>query len=71
MVRFSTAMLLLISIALPAAAEPDRHAVREACHDDYKAFCADVEHGGGRGHACLLEHVDKVSAPCRAALQAK
>jgi len=68
--RFLTALFFTIAFILPAAAEADRTAIREACHDDFKALCSD-EHGHGRGRACLQEHLDEVSPACKAALEAK
>src|ERR1700674_3647195 len=69
---------LLVSICLGAAAQfaladgpppaPSPEAINEAraaCDSDSQALCAGVQPGGGRILACLKEHKDKVSDPCK------
>ena len=46
----------------------DRHAARAACEADIKGFCSDITPGGGRVMLCVRAHDDKVSKPCRDAL---
>jgi hypothetical protein len=69
--RFLTTLFLASVFIQPAAAASGTNSVREACHDDLRTLCPDVEHGGGRSRTCLKEHLDKVSAACQAALEAK
>jgi Cysteine rich repeat len=72
---------LLVSICLGAAAQfaladqqppappPDALSeARAACDSDIQALCAGVQPGGGRILACLKEHKDKVSDPCKVAI---
>jgi Cysteine rich repeat len=72
---------LLVSICLGAAAQfaladepppaPSPEAINEAraaCESDIQALCAGVQPGGGRILACLKEHKDKVSDPCKVAI---
>ena len=40
----------------------------QACMADARQFCQGVERGGGRILACLNQHGDSVSAPCRDAI---
>lgn len=71
MSRLTTALVLLIAFIVPARAEPDRAALRQNCHDDYKALCDGVQPGGGHIIACLQQHVDKLTPACKTALQSK
>ena len=48
-----------------ASAQMRRQEMREACGADYKAFCADVQPGGGRIVACLEQNAAKLSASCQ------
>jgi Cysteine rich repeat len=73
---------LLVSICLGAAAPfaladgppppaPSPEAINEArvaCDSDIQTLCAGVQPGGGRILACLKEHKDKVSDPCKVAI---
>jgi hypothetical protein len=73
---------LLVSICLGAAAQfavadgppppaPSTDAINEAqaaCKSDIQALCPSVQPGGGRILACLKEHKDKVSDPCKVAV---
>lgn len=43
-------------------------AARAACAADVQRLCAGVPSGGGRIIACLKQHKDAVSAPCRSAI---
>jgi hypothetical protein len=39
----------------------------EACNGDVEKFCAGIERGEGRVHACLLQHRAELSPGCKAA----
>jgi Cysteine rich repeat len=63
----------------PAAAPPPRSyppmsprqelaLLRQSCGADYRAFCADVQPGGGRVIACLRDNGPSLSPRCRSAL---
>jgi hypothetical protein len=59
----------------PAAAPPmtPREAaamMRRACGGDFRALCRGVRPGGGRALACLADHQESLSPPCRKALAA-
>lgn len=42
---------------------------RDACADDAKKFCADVQPGGGRIHGCLKKNREQLTEGCRATFQ--
>ena len=42
--------------------------MRQACGGDFQRWCRGVELGGGRAMACLADHRESLSAPCRDAL---
>ncbi len=42
---------------------------REACREDARSFCSNVQPGGGRIKDCLLDHYKEVSDDCYDALQ--
>jgi hypothetical protein len=57
--------------AAPAPGMPSREAmseVRSACATDVQKLCPGVQPGGGRIVACLKEHKDEVSDPCKQAI---
>ena len=76
------AFALAVATAAPAFAQSDatkavpdvggggRGGAMKACKADRQTYCADVEKGGGRVMACMKDHADKLSAPCREALMA-
>jgi hypothetical protein len=41
---------------------------REACKADVDKFCSDVKSGGGRIIACMKQHKDELSQPCKDAI---
>merc|ERR1740129_1338976 len=45
-------------------ASPDTY---DACIEDVQTLCGQVRPGRGRVHACLLEHIASISAPCQQA----
>src|SRR5208282_1215677 len=73
--RFVMRSLKLVSVVLALTAvqsvladDPSGlAAVRNACTADAQKFCAGVAPGGGRIIACLKEHKDSLSDPCKQA----
>lgn len=60
--------LLAMSVAGLAVVTPA--AAQEACADDVRALCPDVTPGSGRLAVCLREQQARLSAACRAKLEA-
>ena len=56
----------------PPTGRPDApavdHTALESCRPDLARFCRDQQPGGGRWLACLHQHDDGLSPPCRVAL---
>jgi hypothetical protein len=54
----------------PPALSPREEAalLRRSCAGDFRTFCRSVSLGGGRALACLADHQESISAPCRDAL---
>lgn len=50
------------------AAPPPPMTVRQACGADFRTLCQGVPLGGGRALACLADHRENLSDPCREAL---
>ncbi len=61
---------LLASLALALAAAAPAARSEDACLADVRRLCPDVKPGGGRVDACLREHEEELSAPCRERRQA-
>jgi hypothetical protein len=66
---------LLASGALQGAAaqtptKAQQSAIRSACPDDYRSYCASVPPGGQASLACLQQNAAKLSDACRTAVQA-
>ncbi len=58
-----------LMLSAPAMAQQGSQ-LRQACRADYRSLCAGVQPGGGRIAACFSANADKLSTPCRQALQA-
>jgi hypothetical protein len=43
-------------------------ALAMTCRGDFTRFCAGVQPGGGRGLACLQQHLSELTAECRSAI---
>jgi cysteine rich repeat protein len=42
--------------------------IARSCRDNFRAYCADVDLGGGRAITCLNENAAKLTPDCRDAL---
>ncbi len=58
------------SSAPPMAPREQAAMMRRACGGDFRALCHGVRPGGGRALACLADHQESLSPPCREALAA-
>lgn len=69
----ATALLLLISAALPAFAQSqldeELEALRTYCKADIERLCPNEEPGGGRIKACLMAQKEELTVGCAQALQ--
>jgi hypothetical protein len=59
----------------PATAPPmtpreEAALMRRSCGGDFRALCRGVALGGGRALACLADHQESLSPPCREAMAA-
>ena len=62
-------VLALAFAATAVCAQPAGAAgMRGACGADIQKLCAGIQPGGGRLLACIKEHKDQVSAPCKTAI---
>jgi hypothetical protein len=59
----------VLAATLPVAANAQMQMkAQRACRGDYSQLCAGTQPGGGRIIACLKSHADKLSQPCKDAL---
>jgi hypothetical protein len=65
MFRTLLATTLLVTAFIGVVQAQDRKALREACSDDARKFCAEVQRGGGRIVKCLRDHSAELAPPCR------
>jgi gas vesicle protein len=56
--------LCTLSIFTYAAEHENFKRIKDACENDVKSYCADVEKGEGRIHKCLKENKEKLSSGC-------
>src|SRR5262249_1405994 len=65
--------LLVLPVLAPAFAtskmDAEMEALRRYCRPDVDRLCPNVQPGGGRIKACLMQHKDEVSVGCAKALQ--
>ena len=70
-----TALLLLISAAMPAFAQQpseldkELEMLRTYCKADIERLCPNVEPGGGQIKACLMAQKEQISVGCAEALE--
>ncbi len=67
-----TLLMAAVVVAMGAsgaqAVSASARAVMGACKPDIKAFCSQVQPGGGRIKACMKEHLPELSPGCKEAL---
>jgi hypothetical protein len=77
MVEMVKAAVRLIALGLALAggeahaqrlSEEAMQAMRQACRDDARSFCRDVQPGGGRIIICLKQNYSAISPDCREAI---
>ena len=62
------AVLLLSTPSAMAQMRPGARAVLQACKPDIAHFCSQVQPGQGRIKACMKEHIQELSDPCKEGL---
>jgi imidazoleglycerol phosphate synthase glutamine amidotransferase subunit HisH len=62
------AISLLLSSGAMAQMRPGARAVLQACKPDIARFCSQVMPGQGRIKACMKEHIQELSDPCKEGL---
>ena len=68
--KILTAGVILLVSATGAMAQmrPGARAVLQACKPDIAHFCSQVRPGEGRIKACMKEHLQELSDPCKEGL---
>jgi hypothetical protein len=61
-------VLLLCTSGAMAQMRPGAQAVMQACKPDIRQFCSQVPPGQGRIKACMKEHLQELSEPCKEGL---
>ena len=61
-------ILLLFTSGAMAQMRPGARAVLQACKPDFARFCSQVPPGQGRIKACMKEHLQELSEPCKEGL---
>jgi Cysteine rich repeat len=61
------AVLLLSASGAMAQMRPGARAVLQACKPDIRQFCSQVPPGQGRIKACMKDHIQELSEPCKEA----
>lgn len=64
-----SSLLVMPAFAQPAKMEAEMEALRTYCKADVERLCPNVQPGGGRIKACLMEHKNEISVGCAKALQ--
>jgi hypothetical protein len=58
------------AMAPPMTPREEVALMRHSCGGDFRALCRGVALGGGRAMACLADHQESLSPPCREAMAA-
>jgi hypothetical protein len=61
-------VLLLSATGALAQMRPGARAVLQACKPDIARFCSQVPPGQGRIKACMKDHIQELSEPCKEGL---
>ncbi len=61
-------VILLLSTSGAMAQSQAARAVLQACKPDIARFCSQVPPGQGRIKACMKEHLQELSEPCKEGL---
>ena len=61
-------ILLLCTSGATAQMRQGARAVLQACKPDIRQFCSQVPPGQGRIKACMKDHMQELSEPCKEAL---
>ena len=67
-VLVTAVILLLFTSGAMAQMRPGARAVLQACKPDIARFCSQVPPGQGRIKACMKEHIQELSEPCKEGL---
>ena len=67
-VLVTAVILLLFTSGAMAQMRPGARAVLQACKPDIARFCSQVPPGQGRIKACMKEHLQELSEPCKEGL---
>jgi hypothetical protein len=65
---FAGAIVMLAASTAAAQMNPAARQVLGACKPDIARFCRQVPPGQGRIKACMKEHVQQLSEPCKEAM---
>jgi hypothetical protein len=61
-------LLLSVSGAVAQQMRPGARMVLQACKPDIARFCSQVPPGQGRIKACMKDHIQELSDPCKEGL---
>ena len=64
----ASVILLLATSGAMAQMRPGMRAVAQACKPEIARFCSQVPPGQGRIKACMKEHLQEFSEPCKEGL---
>jgi len=63
-----SAIFLISTSGAMAQMRPGARAVLQACKPDIAHFCSQVPPGQGRIKACMKDHIQELSEPCKEGL---
>jgi len=62
---------LVLALLSTTAAAQNAESARSVCREDAQKLCTNVQVGGGMMVSCLTSQKDKLSDPCRKALEVR